>query len=105
MVASAIIGWSTRPTGSWSFDMKIEILGTGCPKCSKLAENAAAAAAQLGLQVELTKVTDIVEITQHGVMMTPALVIDGQVKAVGKVPSVAEIVTMLVAAGAPEESR
>lgn len=71
--------------------MKIQILGTGCPKCQKLTENTRAAAEQLGVDCELQKVTDIGEITRLGVMMTPALVIDGQVKAAGKIPDVAAI--------------
>lgn len=73
----------------------IQILGTGCPKCKKLAENAEAAAQALGLQCDIEKVTDINEIMKFGVMMTPALVIDGQVKTVGKVPSPQEIERML----------
>jgi small redox-active disulfide protein 2 len=73
----------------------IQILGTGCPKCKKLAENAEAAAQSLGLQCDIKKVTDINEIMKFGVMMTPALVIDGQVKTVGKVPSPQEIERML----------
>jgi small redox-active disulfide protein 2 len=73
----------------------IQILGTGCPKCKKLAENAEAAAKTLGLQCDIKKVTDINEIMKFGVMMTPALVIDGHVKAVGKVPSPQEIERML----------
>lgn len=75
--------------------MKIEILGTGCPKCSLLSENAKAAANELGIDAEFTKVTDIMQITEHGVMMTPALVVDGQVKSAGKVPTVQEIKAML----------
>jgi small redox-active disulfide protein 2 len=67
--------------------MKIQILGTGCPKCKKLAEAATAAADELELDYELEKVTDINEIMTYGVMMTPALVVDGQVKVAGKVPS------------------
>jgi len=70
---------------------KIQILGTGCPKCQKLAENTEAAAKELGLEYELVKVTDITEIMKFGVMMTPALAVNGQVKAVGKVPSPDEI--------------
>jgi len=70
---------------------KIQVLGTGCPKCKKLAQNAETAAKELGLEFELQKVTDITEIMSFGVMMTPALVIDGQVKTVGKVPSVEQI--------------
>ena len=66
---------------------KIQILGTGCPKCKKLAEMAEAAAKKMGIEYELEKVTDINEIMKFGVMMTPALVVDGQVKFVGKIPS------------------
>ena len=65
---------------------KLQILGTGCPKCKKLAENAEAAAKALGIEYELEKVTDINEIMKFGVMMTPALAVDGEVKVVGKVP-------------------
>ena len=74
---------------------KIQILGTGCPKCNKLAENAQAAAEQLEGDFEIEKVTDINEIMKFGVMMTPALAIDGQVRAIGKVPSPDEIREML----------
>jgi small redox-active disulfide protein 2 len=73
----------------------IQILGTGCPKCKKLAENAEAAAKALGIEYQLEKVTDIDRIMGFGVMMTPALVVDGQVKAAGKVPSADEIRKML----------
>ena len=73
----------------------IQVLGTGCPKCRKLAENAEAAAKALGIEYELEKVTDIDRIMGFGVMMTPALVVDGQVKAAGKVPSADEIRKML----------
>jgi len=75
--------------------MKIQILGTGCPKCKKLAENAEAAAKDLGIAFEIEKVTDINEIMKFGVMMTPALAVDGKVKIVGKVPSADEIKKML----------
>jgi len=70
---------------------KIQILGTGCPKCKKLAENAEMAAKALGIEYELVKVTDIGEIMKFGVMMTPALAVDGVVKVVGKVPSPEEL--------------
>ena len=70
---------------------KIQILGTGCPKCKKLAENADAAAKQLGIEYTLEKVTDIKEIMKFGVMMTPALAVDGNVKVTGKVPTIEEI--------------
>ena len=74
---------------------KIQILGTGCPKCKKMAENAEAAAKELNIEHEIEKVTDINEMMKFGVMMTPALVVDGEVKVVGKVPSPAEIKQML----------
>jgi len=74
---------------------KIQILGTGCPKCKKLAENAEAAAKELELEIDVEKVTDINEMMKFGVMMTPALVVDGEVKVVGKVPSAEEIKKML----------
>jgi small redox-active disulfide protein 2 len=70
---------------------KIQILGTGCPKCKKLAENAEKAAKELGIEHQIEKVTDITEIMKFGIMMTPALALDGQVKIVGKVPSPEEI--------------
>ena len=73
----------------------LQILGTGCPKCAKLAENTEAAAQSLGLDYELVKVTDIAEIMKFGVMLTPALAIDGEVAAVGKVPSPEDIATIL----------
>ncbi len=73
----------------------IQILGPGCPKCKKLAENAEAAAKALGIEYQLEKVTDIREIMKFGVMMTPALVVDGQVKAAGKVPDIEAIQAML----------
>ncbi|MCL6582388.1 MAG: thioredoxin family protein [bacterium] len=74
---------------------KIQILGTGCPKCKKLAESAEVAAKELGLEYELEKVTDIAAIMGFGVMMTPALAVNGQVKVAGRVPSVDEIKKML----------
>jgi small redox-active disulfide protein 2 len=74
---------------------KIQILGTGCPKCKKLAENVESAAKLAGLEYEIEKVTEINEIMKFGVMMTPALVIDGQVKTVGKVVSTEDIKKML----------
>ena len=71
------------------------ILGTGCPKCKKLAEHAVAAARELGLEFELIKVTDIQAIMGFGVMMTPALVVNDEVKCAGQVPSVEQIKRML----------
>ena len=74
---------------------KIQILGTGCPKCKKLAENAEAAAKNLGIEYDIEKVTNINEIMSFSVIMTPALVVDGEVKVVGKVSSPDEIKAML----------
>jgi len=74
---------------------KLQVLGTGCPKCKKLVENTEAAAKALGIEYDIAKVTDINEIMKFGVMMTPALAVDGQVKVVGKVPSPDEIKKIL----------
>ena len=75
--------------------MLIQVLGTGCPKCKKLAENADAAARELGVDYLLEKVTDIQRIMDFGVMMTPALAVDGKVLVSGRVPDVQELVSML----------
>ena len=75
--------------------MKIEILGTGCARCTALAAGVDAVVAKLGLEAEVTKVTDINEIAMRGVMLTPALVVDGEVKASGRLLSPAEIEEML----------
>ena len=75
--------------------MKIQILGTGCAKCTKLADFTKEAADELNLDYELIKVTDINEIMGFGVMMTPALAIDGNVKFSGKVPSVEDLKKIL----------
>ena len=88
--------WSMDLSFDRSSDvMKIQVLGTGCPKCKQLAELVDQAASSLGIEYELSKVTDIMEITSYGVMVTPALVVDGAVKVSGKVPSVDEIKAML----------
>ncbi len=71
--------------------MKIQILGTGCPKCKKVAELAEKAVAELGVDAEVVKVTDINEIMGFGVMMTPALAVDGQIKVSGKVPTMEDV--------------
>lgn len=75
--------------------MKIEILGTGCPKCTQLAQVAEESAKDLELDYQLEKVTDINKIMAAGVMMTPALVVDGKVKASGKVLSQDEMKNIL----------
>ena len=71
--------------------MRIEILGVGCPKCKKVAELTEQAARESGVEVEIVKVTNIKEIMNRGVMFTPALVIDGEIKSTGKIPSIEEI--------------
>ena len=73
----------------------IQIFGTGCPKCKKLAETAESAAKELGIDYEMEKVTDINKIMGSGVMMTPALGVDGQVKSSGKLLSIEEIKAIL----------
>jgi len=74
---------------------KIQILGTGCPKCRKLAENAEAAARALGIEYSLEKITDVNEVMKFGVMLTPALAVDGEVKVAGEVPDPEAIKGML----------
>ena len=74
---------------------KIQILGTGCKKCMTLAENADAAAKALGLEYTLEKVTNLNDIASFGVMFTPALVVDGQVKVAGKVPGLEDVKKLL----------
>ena len=73
----------------------IQILGPGCPKCKKLAENAEGAVKELKGDYQVEKVTDIQKIISYGVMMTPALVVDGEVRSVGKVLSEDEIKNIL----------
>ena len=70
---------------------KVQVLGPGCPKCVELAKRTQEAAQAAGGDFEVEKVTDLKQIMSYGVIMTPALVVDGQVKVVGKVPSVDEI--------------
>ena len=73
----------------------IKVLGPGCPKCIKLFEQTQAAVNEIKLDCELLKVTDIMEITSYGIMMTPALVVDDVVKIYGKVPSIPEIIKLI----------
>jgi small redox-active disulfide protein 2 len=75
--------------------MKLQILGTGCAKCNALTQATEQAAQSLGLPYELEKVTDLKQIMAFGVMMTPALVVDGKVKVSGKVPNVNELKSLL----------
>ena len=74
---------------------KIQVLGPGCPKCTELAKRTEAAAKALGGDYEVEKVSELSQIMSFGVFMTPALVVDGEVKVVGQVPSVDEIKKMI----------
>lgn len=73
----------------------VQVLGPGCPRCAKLAEQAEAAVKQLGIAARVEKVTDMDQITSYRVMAMPALVVDGQVRLVGRLPSVEEIKKLL----------
>ena len=75
--------------------MKIEILGMGCPKCKKTTQNAQQAVDELGVDAEIIKVEELEKITEYGVIMTPALVIDGELKMAGKIPSKQEIINWI----------
>lgn len=75
--------------------MKIQVLGTGCHKCKQLAQNAETAVSELGLEASVEKVTGLNDILAFGVMMTPALAIDGVVKTSARIPTVEEIKQML----------
>lgn len=74
---------------------KLQVLGPGCPKCKMLAERTEAAAKELGIEYTLEKVADLDAMLELGVMATPALVVDGAVKVVGKVPTPAQLKEML----------
>ena len=73
----------------------IKILGSGCAKCQQLLQNAEEAARTLGVDYELEKITDMLKMSEYGVMMTPALVVDGEVKSAGKLLSPEEIAAFL----------
>jgi len=80
--------------------MEIKVLGTGCMKCQKLYAEAEQAIAQAGVPATLVKVEKLDEIMGYGVMMTPALVVDGEVKCAGRIPKAAEIVSWIMTAAA-----
>jgi len=84
--------------------MQLTVIGPGCARCNTLAQFTEQAAKELGLQYELIKVTDLKQIMALGVMMTPALAVNGNVKVVGKVPSVAELKTLLSQAAEAEKA-
>lgn len=75
--------------------MKIEVLGPGCPRCQATEKNAKKAIEELGLDAKLTKVTDVVEISKRKVLSTPALLVDGEIKVSGKIPTVEEVKKIL----------
>ncbi len=84
--------------------MQILVIGPGCTKCKTLAQHTEQAVKELGVTAEINKVTDLKQIMALGVMMTPALAVNGDVKVVGKVPSVAELKTMLGQASNAEKT-
>jgi small redox-active disulfide protein 2 len=75
--------------------MKIEVLGMGCPKCHKTRDNIEIALSESGKEAEIVEVKDLAAIAGYGVMLTPSVVVDGDVKIVGKVPSVAVIKSLI----------
>ena len=75
--------------------MEIKVLGPGCPKCQATENNVKEAVAESGLDVQVDKVTDLMEIAKYGVFGTPAVVVDGEVKSVGKIPDKEEIKTWI----------
>jgi len=77
--------------------MRIEVFGTGCAKCKRLERNVNEALVKAGVKAEVLKIEDIDEITDRGIMVTPALAIDGDLKLMGKVPSVDDLVVMFKA--------
>jgi small redox-active disulfide protein 2 len=79
---------------------RIQVLGTGCPKCRLLSEHAERAARELGLDYEIEKITAIERIVDFGVMATPALAVDGEIKVSGHVPTTARLKQLLAPAGA-----
>ena len=85
--------------------MQILVIGPGCTRCKTLAQLTEQAVKELGVTAEINKVTDLKQIMALGVMMTPALAVNGTVKVVGKVPSVAEIKTLLSQAAVAETTK
>jgi len=80
--------------------IEIEVLGTGCAKCRRVLKNVEKAISSTGIEAKVSKVEDLNEITRRGVLMTPGLAINGEIKAMGRIPSVREIIEMLEEAGA-----
>jgi small redox-active disulfide protein 2 len=73
------------------FSMEIKVLGPGCPRCHQTEENVKAAVAESGVEAKVDKVTNALEIAKYGVFGTPAVIVDGEVKSVGKIPTKDEI--------------
>ena len=71
--------------------MEIKVLGPGCAKCEQTEKNVKEAVSETGVDAQITKVTDVMEIAKHGVFGTPAVVVDGEVKSVGKIPTKDEV--------------
>jgi small redox-active disulfide protein 2 len=92
-------GCTAKPGQQREVAMKVQILGTGCARCKTLTANAEKAVQELGLPTEVEKVTTIKDIMKFQILMTPGLVIDGKVKAAGRIPSPEEIKQMLLDAG------
>jgi small redox-active disulfide protein 2 len=82
--------------------MEIKVLGVGCAKCKKLYEEAEKAVAQSGVEASVTKVEEIAEIQRYGVLMTPALVVGGEVKCAGRIPPIPEMVSWITTASTKE---
>jgi len=75
--------------------MEIKVLGPGCPRCEQTKKRVANAVAETGVDAKIEKVTDLIEIAKYGVFVTPAVVVDGEVKSAGKIPTVEEVKTWL----------
>ena len=84
--------------------MQLLVIGPGCAKCKTLAQFTEQAVRELGVTAEINKVTDLKQIIALGVMMTPALAVNGTIKVVGKIPSVAELKTLLSQAAEAEKA-
>lgn len=85
--------------------MRIQVIGPGCARCNELAKRTEAALRQLGEELDVEKVTDLQEMMKFAIMSTPALAIDGAVKVAGRVPTEAEIVSLLTESRVPKVSR
>jgi small redox-active disulfide protein 2 len=95
-ISQGVIQHAFQETGKRRGNMKkIEIFGTGCPKCRETAKRAKQAIKEMGVDAEVVKVENIEEIMDRGVLVTPALAVDGEVRVAGKIPGVEEIKTWI----------